>query len=339
MKSNHVYIIAEIGQAHDGSLGILHSFVDAVKYAGVNAVKFQTHIAEAESSPEEPFRTNFSYEDPTRFHYWKRMEFSKQHWQGIKSHCDDAGLDFMASPFSIAAVELLEELQMERYKIGSGEISNLLMLHRISLTKKPIILSSGMSNYSELDQTVNFLKKSNSDLSILQCTTQYPTPAEQIGLNVIQELKNRYKRPVGLSDHSGTIFPSLAAVALGASIIEVHVTFDKRMFGPDTSSSLTIEELKQLVTGIRYLETALQNPVNKEENLQFDDLKSIFEKSLAVNKELSKGHRIILEDLESKKPAKLGIPAKNYTDVIGKTLKRHLSKYSFLRDEDLNDRN
>jgi len=241
-----VFIMAELGQAHEGSLGILHSYIDALSTTGIDAIKFQTHIAEAESSEYEPFRVQFSYEDNTRFDYWKRMEFSLEQWQDIKKHCGDVGLEFVSSPFSNIAVDWLEEIGIQKYKIGSGEVTNFLMLEKIAKTGKDIILSSGMSNFSELDETIKFLKKFDNKVSILQCTTMYPSNAENIGLNVIGELKDRYNLLVGFSDHSGTIYPSLAASTLGAEIIEFHAVFDKDMFGPDSKSSLTIKEIKQL---------------------------------------------------------------------------------------------
>ena len=328
------FIIAEIGQAHDGSLGILHSYIDAVSETGVDAVKFQTHIAEAESSIYEPFRKNFSYVDKTRFDYWKRMEFPKNQWLDIKKHCNDVGLEFMSSPFSCLAVDLLKELDMKKYKVASGEISNLLMLSKIAETGKEIILSSGMSSYKELDQTIIFLKPFGNKISILQCTTKYPTEPEDIGLNVLNELKNRYNLPVGLSDHSGTIYPALAAVALGAEIIEVHAVFDKKIFGPDSTSSLTINELKIMTEGIRFTDTMLQNDINKNDDSEFIELKKIFGKSLALNKNLKKGSEITFDILESKKPGTQGIPAKDFQKVIGKKLKTDKNKYDFLKPED-----
>ncbi len=143
----NIYTIAEIGQAHEGSLGILHSYIDALSSTGVSAIKFQMHIAEAESSEYEPFRVKFSYEDATRFDYWKRMEFTLEQWKGIKKHCDEVGLEFLCSPFSNLAVDWLEEIGVNRYKIGSGEVNNFLLLEKIAQTKKPIILSSGMSSF------------------------------------------------------------------------------------------------------------------------------------------------------------------------------------------------
>ena len=187
-----VFIIAEIAQAHDGSLGLLHSYIDAVSKAGVDAIKFQTHIAEAESSVHEPFRVNFSYEDKTRFDYWKRMEFTLDQWKEIKKHCDEVGLEFMSSPFSNAAVDILEEVGVKRYKIGSGEVNNFLLLEKIAKTNKPIIISSGMSSFEELDRTIDFLKERKVTYSILQCTTSYPTRPEQYGFNVINQLKEKY---------------------------------------------------------------------------------------------------------------------------------------------------
>ena len=326
-----VFVIAEIGQAHEGSLGILHSYIDALTRTGIDAIKFQTHIAEAESSKYEPFRVKFSYEDNTRYDYWKRMEFSLEQWKDIKRHCDDVGIEFMSSPFSNMAVDWLEEIGVKRYKIGSGEVSNFLMLEKIARTGKEIILSSGMSSFSELDETVSFLNQFNSKLSILQCTTKYPTKAEDIGLNVIKELQKRYKKfPIGFSDHSGQIYASLSAVALGAKLIEFHAVFDKNMFGPDSQSSLTIKEIKELVTGVRFIEKSLENLIDKSDNSAFLELKNIFEKSLAINKNKRVGDVITFDDLEAKKPYGYGIPAKNYKEVVGKRLIKKLTKWDFI---------
>ena len=201
MFNNSTFIIAEIAQAHEGSLGIAHSYIDALANTGVNAVKFQTHIADAESSEHENFRINFSYEDVTRFDYWKRMEFTIEQWDGLKKHCDDLGLEFISSPFSCAAVDLLEKIGVNKYKIGSGETSNFLMLQKIAETGKDILLSSGMSSFSEIDETLNFLKPFKNNIALFQCTTEYPTSPDTWGLNVITEMKSKYQLPIGFSDH------------------------------------------------------------------------------------------------------------------------------------------
>lgn len=336
MMSNP-YIIAEIGQAHEGSLGMAYSYIDALASTGVDAVKFQMHIAEAESSAFEPFRVKFSYEDETRFDYWKRISFTIEQWKGIKQHCDEAGIEFLCSPFSNLAVEWLEEIGVNRYKIGSGEVNNLLILERIAQTGKPIILSSGMSSFEELDATVSFLKSNNCEYSILQCTTAYPTAPEQYGLNVIQELKNRYNVTVGYSDHSAKIETCIAATALGAEILEFHVVFDRKQFGPDSKSSLTIEETAQLVTAVRNIKIALQHPIDKNSNAKFSDLKQIFEKSLALNKSLPKGHVLTFADLEAKKPKGYGIDALHFKDVIGKKLTFDKNQWDFLTQEDIDE--
>ncbi|MFK7935345.1 MAG: N-acetylneuraminate synthase family protein [Saprospiraceae bacterium] len=334
--NNKTFLIAEIGQAHDGSLGILHSYIDAVAQTGVDAIKFQTHIAEAESSSAEPFRINFSYEDATRYDYWHRMSFTEAQWIEIKAHCEEVGLEFMSSPFSQAAVDLLEKLAVKRYKIGSGEVNNFLLLEKIARTGKSIILSSGMSSLAEIDAAVEFLRPFGNELTILQCTTSYPTPAEKVGLNVIAVLKDRYPNlKIGLSEHTAKIYTGIAAVALGAEVLEFHVVFDRRMFGPDASSSLTIDEVTELVKGVRFTESMLAHPQDKSDNSNFSDLKKIFEKTLAVNKELPAGSILQFDDLEAKKPAQQGISAADFKSVIGRKLKVAKTKYSFLKAEDL----
>ncbi|WP_081211275.1 N-acetylneuraminate synthase family protein [Salegentibacter sediminis] len=329
------YIIAEVGQAHEGSLGLALSYIDALAETGVDAVKFQLHIAEAESSKFEPFRVKFSEQDKTRFDYWQRMEFTLAEWRFLKQRCDEKGVEFLASPFSNAAVELLEDLGVKRYKIGSGEVSNFLLLEKIARTGKPVILSSGMSSFEELDRTVGFLRKRKVEFSILQCTTAYPTQPEEYGLNVITELKEHYKVPVGYSDHSAKIETCIAATALGAEILEFHAVFDRRSFGPDATSSLEIDEIKSLVQAVRNIETSLQHPVDKTDNTRYKDLKDIFEKSLAVNKDLPAGHKLTFDDLEAKKPKGHGIDASEFEQLIGQELKREMKQWEFLNDEDL----
>ncbi len=334
MKSE-VFVIAEIAQAHDGSLGIAHSYIEALADTGVNAVKFQTHIAEAESSPFEQFRVNFSYEDQTRFDYWKRMEFSREQWKELKAHCEEKGMEFLSSPFSCAAVDLLEEVGVARYKIGSGEVSNYLMLQRIADTGKPIILSSGMSDYRELEATLDFLKPFGNPLSLLQCTTAYPTTPENWGLYEMSRLRDRFGLPIGYSDHSADITACTAAVALGAEIVEFHVVFDKRMFGPDAKASLEIDEVKQLVKNIRNLEICQENNRPKEDASSWKELKVMFGKSLAVNRDLPQGHPLTLSDLESKKPGDRGIPAAEFKMVLGKKLNKDLKAWDFISTRDI----
>jgi N,N'-diacetyllegionaminate synthase len=327
------FIIAEIAQAHEGSLGIAHSYIDALANCGVDSVKFQTHIAHAESSEFEQFRVNFSYEDKTRYDYWKRMEFSPEQWESLKKHCEDKGMEFISSPFSIAAVELLEKLGVKRYKIGSGELTNCLMLDAIGKTSKPIIISSGMSDWMELDETINFLKTYNNPLSILQCTTAYPTKPEQWGLGVMEQMKKRYQLPTGFSDHSGDIFACLAATSLGAEILEFHAVFNHNMFGPDAKASMNMDQILQLVKGVRQINVAQKSIAHKEDTSSFTNLKTTFGKSLALRVDVKKDQLIELYQLESKKPGDMGIPAKEFQLILGKKWAENLTSNNFVKPE------
>ena len=208
------------------------------------------------------------------------------------------------------------------------------MLQKIAKTGKKMLLSSGMSSYFELDKTLEFLGPFENELAVFQCTTEYPTPPENLGLNIITEMKQRYNLPVGLSDHSGKIYSGLAAVSMGIEYLEVHTCFDRRMFGPDSQSSLTIDEIRQLVEGVRFLEKAIRNPVDKNETNRFSDLKEIFGKSLAVNKDLDAGSELSFEDLESKKPWGAGIETSRFKEFLGKKLRVSKKENEFLIEGD-----
>ena len=329
-------IIAEIGLSHDGSLGTAHAYIDALANTGIDAIKFQTHIADAESSIEEKFRVPFSKQDKSRMEYWSRTSFKEREWFGLKSHCDELNLMFFSTPSCLKAVDLLEKLNVTYYKVGSGDTSNLLLLKRIGETKKPIILSTGMSSYDEIESSVNFLKKYRNPLTLMQCTSQYPTSPKEWGLNVIKELKNKFKLPVGFSDHSGSIYPLLGAATMGSEIFEFHVAFDRRQFGPDVSSSIAIDQVKLLTKGIRQIQTSIDNPVDKNAINQFKGIRELFGKSLSLNKNKNAGEKINFDDLESKKPAGFGIPAQKFEKIIGKTLNKKLEKWSFINWEDIN---
>ncbi|MCC6754588.1 MAG: N-acetylneuraminate synthase family protein [Saprospiraceae bacterium] len=328
-------LIAEIGQAHDGSLGMAHAFIDAIASAGAQVAKFQMHLAHAESSQWEPFRTPFSYEDTTRQEYWRRMEFTETQWAGLRDHCAEKGIECLITPFSLAAVECIERLGLSRYKLGSADLGNSLLLDCVARTRKPIVLSSGMSNWSELDQAVARVKRVHDAISILQCTTAYPCPPEAWGLHCIPAIASRYGFPVGYSDHSGSIHAGIAARALGAKIIEVHACFDRRMFGPDAKASLTIDELTELRKGLDMLDRADAPCQDKPSAPDAENLKQVFGRSLATNKNLQSGHTINFEDLEAKKPAGRGIPVSECESVLGRTLRRDLAAWEFIQWDDL----
>ena len=328
-------IIAEIGLAHDGSIGIAHSYIDALSDSGVDVIKFQTHIAEAESSKYEKFRVKFSYKDKTRFDYWKRTEFSIDEWVGLKKHVEEKNMEFMSTATCIESFDLLEKIGVKQYKVGSGDTNNYLLLEKIASTGKPIIISNGMASQKEIDKTVSFLKNKKSKISLLQCYTSYPTLPKQWGLNEIPLLKKKYDIPIGFSDHSGNIYSSLAATALGAEIIEFHVCFDKEIFGPDTKSSLTISQVKNLTAGIKEIKDSLSvGSVNKDDKT-LNSIKDIFSKSLALKREVKKGNKLTINDLESKKPGNMGIAPYKFKKILGKQLKRNMVKGEFLNLKDI----
>jgi len=320
-----VVVVGEVGQAHDGSLGTAHAFIDAIADAGADAVKFQTHIAAAESRLCEPWRVAFSYEDETRYAYWRRMELSEQAWAGLRRHAADRGLAFMSSPFSVEAVQLLSRVGVAAWKVASGEVAHPQLLEAVARAGGPVALSSGMSPWTELDAAVDRLRRGGAGpLAVLQCTSAYPTTPERLGLNVIAEIRARYGCAPGLSDHSGTIYPALAAAALGARMLEVHVTLSRRMFGPDVASSVTDAELRALVEGVRTIEAALRSPVDKDAAAAgLAPMRALFGRSLVASRPLAAGHQLLEGDLVAKKPGG-GVPATEERALLGRPLLRPL---------------
>jgi len=328
-------VVGEVAQAHDGSLGLAHAFIDAIADAGADAVKFQTHIAAAESTPSEPWRVRFSLQDASRYDYWKRMEFPEDAWRGLKSHAEERGLWFLSSPFSRAAVELLARVGVAAWKVPSGETGSGDLLEAILDAGGPVLLSTGMSDWEEIDGAVSKIRSRGAAFAVLQCTSEYPCPPERIGLNVLDLYRRRYGAPVGLSDHSGTIYPGLAAAALGADVLEVHVTLSRRMFGPDVPVSLTPTELSQLVDGVAFLETALAHPIDKSAAArETAPLRRLFTRSVVAGKDLAAGTVLTRELLALKKPGS-GIPASKISEVIGARLLRDVRTDELLEPADL----
>jgi N,N'-diacetyllegionaminate synthase len=328
-------VIAEIAQAHDGSLGQAHAYIDCAAAAGADAVKFQTHIAAAESTAHEPWRVKFSRQDATRFDYWKRMEFTAEQWAGLKAHADERKLVFLSSPFSGEAVELLRKLGMPAWKVASGELTNLPMIGEMARDGRPLMLSTGMSPLAEIDAAVAVVNAANVPFAIFQCTTQYPSPPEAIGLNVLSELRARFDCAVGLSDHSGTIYPALAACAEHrVEIVEVHLTMSRQMFGPDVAAPVTPSELRMICDGVRFIERMRYAPLDKTNvDGSIAAMRDIFFKSVVAAHDLAAGTVLMREHLGLKKPGN-GIPAAQLQSVIGKTLRTGVGRDEPLKFED-----
>ena len=319
-------IIAEIGNTHEGSVGLAKCFIKAAAECKVDAVKFQTHIFEAESLPDAPNPPYFIEE--TREEYFKRTEFTREKWQELKIYAErECKVDFLSSPFSLEAVDLLESIGVKAYKIPSGEVTNLPLLIKIAKTGKGVLLSSGMSTWAELDEAVEILLKFGCrDLIILQCTSEYPCPPEQVGLNVLNEIKERYNLPVGLSDHTiGHAIP-LAAVAMGACVIEKHFTLSKKMYGPDAKFSMTPSEIKNMIECIRDVEKALSQKIDKDkEAASLKVMKDTFQKSVVASTDIAAGTILEEHHLAYKKPGD-GILANRFKDFIGKKTAKKIPK-------------
>jgi N,N'-diacetyllegionaminate synthase len=272
----------------------------------------------------EPWRIKFSLQDATRRDYWKRMEFTQEQWQGLKSHASEAGLLFISSPFSVEAAQLLKRVGVSAWKVASGEIASRPMLQEIASTRLPVLISTGMSPIEEIDTVVRWINDNELPFAVLQCTSLYPCPPEKVGLNCLSSFRERYGCAVGLSDHSGTIYPSLAAAILGADVLEVHVVFSREMFGPDVPASVTVSELRALVEGVQFAETMMSNPVDKDLLAEeMGPMRDAFTKSIVASVNLSAGTRLQAEHLAMKKPG-TGISPWRTPEVLGRVLKYDL---------------
>jgi N,N'-diacetyllegionaminate synthase len=234
--------------------------------------------------------------------------------------CDRAEIEFLCSVFSVEAVERLEQVGVRRYKIGSGEVTNLELVRRVAATGKPVLLTSGMSSWAELDAAV---AAAGNDVTVLQCTSSYPTPPDRVGLNVLAELRERYGKPVGFSDHTLGNYAAFAAVTLGAVVVEKHFTLSKDLYGPDAAFASEPDEFEDLVGGIRDIEEMLANPVDKDDLEALAEMKLVFEKSVVTVAAIPAGATIERGMLAAKKPG-TGIPAAKLDDVVGRTAARDL---------------
>ena len=315
-------IIVEIGNSHEGSLGIAKSFVDIAKKAGATVVKFQLHLAEEESSSQEPFRINFSSQDLTRSDYWKRVNFSSEHWLDLAQYCERVGIEFLCTPFSLEAARfLIEDLQVRRVKIGSGDAMNYPLIDFVIKSGREVIISTGLVSQLELNSLVErFKEKSSLDvLTLLHCVSMYPTPIDWSSLNQIGELK-KFGCKVGLSDHSGNIEVPLAFITEGISLVEVHMTPHRSFFGPDVASSLLPEEIRRLVNFSKTYQNLLNN--SKSRNEIFSEsvgTAQIFRKGIYWRNDLTAGHVIEFSDLKFLKPLN-DFDANSYEDLIGRKL-------------------
>ncbi len=321
-------IIAEIGSVHDGNIKKALNLVKSASRSGADVIKFQMHIADEETLVDAPSPSYFNKEK--RFDYFKRTAFSLLEWKKIKKLCENLGKEFLCSPFSEKAVDYLETLKVKKYKVPSGELTNISLLEKLKKTKKHIILSTGMSSWDEIDVAVNTLKK---NYSILQCSSIYPCPNEKVGINVIHQLKKKYNCPVGFSDHTLGYSAAFAAASNGATIIEKHFTLSRNMYGSDAKNSMEPKEFSFFVKNIKEIWKIMDNPVDKNNLKEYKDMKKVFEKSVVASKDLKLNSILTKKDITFKKPG-TGIKAINYKSLIGKKLNKNVKKNDLLKKKD-----
>ena len=333
-------IIVEIGNSHEGSLGIAKSFVDMVQSTGADTVKFQMHIAEFEGLPSEEFRVKFSDQDSTRQDYWNRVSFSMDNWTLISSYANSKGLEFLCTPFSIeAAKRLMEKTSIKKWKVGSGDASNFPLIDYLISTNMPLIISTGLVSKSEIEKLIARLDSQGAKerTTLMHCVSQYPTPIESSALHLIDDLRSSGFK-VGLSDHSGRVETALFGLSIGIELLEIHLTPHKLFFGPDTTSSLCVDEISALVNYRNSLRQIKSGRDISREDLynKSTSYRSIFRKGIYWNKNLEKGHVVTLEDLTFLKPS-LKIDAIDFEKVIGRKLSRKTRNYEAVEWGDLDE--
>lgn len=328
-----VFIIAEAGVNHNGSLDIAFELVDAAKEAGADAVKFQTFRAESlatSSAHKAAYQERTTDTSETQFQMLKRLELDADAHGKLIVHCREVGIQFLSSPFDMESADLLEKLDVPLFKIPSGEITNLPYIGHIGGKGRPIILSTGMATLGEVEDAVKILRDSNAkDITLLHCVTEYPAPYDEINLRAMHTLSTAFRLPVGYSDHTSGIEIAVAAVALGATVIEKHFTLDRNLPGPDHAASLEPSELKQMVSSIRHVEAALGNGIKEPAKCELPNI-SVARKSLVASRPLRAGQQIGAEDLAIKRPGN-GIPPRQQQDIVGRTLRSDIQKDELFR--------
>lgn len=333
-KDKPCFIIAEIGINHNGSTNIAKKLIDEAKNAGANAVKFQKRDISSiyrEEVLENPNIESQGFE--ILLDVLRKVELSESDYREIIKYCNEKNIIFLCTPWDIPSVIFLELLDVPAYKIASADLTNLPLIKYIAETKKPVILSTGMSTLEEIEKTVEFMNNKKMNFVIMHSNSTYPAPIELLNLNLIPFFENKFKCLIGYSGHEQSIIPSLIATVLGSVILERHITLDKNMEGIDQSSSLEPSEFSQLVMYVREAEKARGKPIKKMsrgEVLQ----REVLGKSLTAKQNIREGEIFSDQNIEVKGPAK-GLSPQYYFDIIGKKSKRDIKKGSYLQTNDL----
>jgi N-acetylneuraminate synthase len=324
----HVFIIAEAGVNHNGSLDLALRLVDAAKASGADAVKFQTFRADllvTRSAHKAPYQERTTANGESQFEMLQRLELDAAAHERLIDYCRQIGIQFLSSPFDAESADLLAAMDVPMYKVPSGEITNLPFLQHLARKGRPLILSTGMSTLGEVEEAVHVLQSAGaSQLTLLHCVTEYPAPYAEVNLRAMQTLKSAFGLPVGYSDHTPGIDIAIAAVALGAEVIEKHFTLDRSLAGPDHAASLEPVELQQMVAAIRHVEAALGTGIKSPAPCELLNI-SVARKSVVAARALPAGHQLAIGDLDIKRPGN-GLAPKLLPALIGRTLRAGLVK-------------
>jgi N,N'-diacetyllegionaminate synthase len=325
---SHVLIIAEAGVNHNGSLELALKLVDAARESGADAVKFQTFRADllaTRTAHKAAYQERTTADSESQFEMLKRLELDASAHRHLMDHCRKIGIQFLSSPFDMDSTDLLAAMELPIYKVPSGEITNFPFLEHVASKGKPIILSTGMSTLIEVEEAVSALQAAGaSQLTLLHCVTEYPAPFAEVNLRAMLTLKSAFGLPVGYSDHTPGIEISIAAVALGAEVIEKHFTLDRDLPGPDHAASLEPNELKQMVDAIRHVEAALGTGIKAPAPCEIPNM-SVARKSVVASHALRAGHQLTVSDMDIKRPGN-GLAPKLLPSLVGRTLRTEIEK-------------
>lgn len=319
LRPGRAFVIAEAGVNHNGDVSLAHKLIDAATDAGADAVKFQTWRAEGLATAEAPkaeYQLKTTGSGGNQLDMLRELELFEEYLPELINHCEERGIIFMSTAHDWEAIDILDRLNVPAYKVGSGDMTNTPFLRKMAQKMRPIIMSTGMANLAEVEEAVNAIRSQNNNrLVLLHCVTSYPAQFEDINLRAMNTLQRAFQVPVGYSDHSPGIEASLAAVAMGAQIIEKHFTLNRSMPGPDHLSSLEPEELQQMIGGIRLVEAALGNGIKAPCPIE-KDIKIVARKSIVAAADIPAGTILTQELITTKRPGS-GIEPHYWDEILG----------------------